>query len=827
MPYNIAMISDFFYPQPGGVESHIYQLSTKLIDRGHRVIIITHSYGPSQHDSYPSRNGIRYLTNRLKVYHLPHWVVYRSTTFPTVFSSFPTLRQIFIREQIEIVHGHASLSNLCHEGLLHARTMGLVTVFTDHSLFGFSDAASIMANKLLKFSLSDVGHVICVSHTCKENTTLRASLNPLAVSVIPNAVVPSNFKPLQPHEAKLSQLQHSSKSALLPPPPDPSQPLNPGDPITIVVISRLFYNKGTDLLISALPLLLRQHPNLRFIIAGSGPKAIDLEQTLDSLPQNLVLTPSGQSRVVLLGSIRHEEVRNIMVRAHLLLSTSLTEAFGTVLVEAASCGLMVVATRVGGVPEVLPGNMTVFVLPEVEDVVRGVGDAIGMLTNRRREGGGGGVRRDKFHGLVRNMYSWHDIARRTERVYDLTTDSPSAEDNAEFYDSPEWAGYGAGASSQMQGAALIDRLKRYYGCGIWAGKLFVIVVVVDYLIYVMLEFLYPRDKIDICKPWPEHRREEEAFKQDEDGRVEGYQPVRRGGNVPSMAMSTRSEFVDAVVPLFERLNLYDRTRPPYDQPQNDAADPTKRVPQGFIDAMTVREEVFVKEQNIPLENELDEDDARSFHWTAYASIPTKAISPEMQAQNHEANGDGQSSHSRKVSNSTKIPVGTIRLVPPPHPPHPTPGSHHQADALDVDGNGRKDSTTIHDGREAYIKLGRLAVIPEFRKAGISKLLIETALTFAKDNPYEMMPQRDPSKIEAMRVESDGGVGVDWKGLVLVHAQIGVQKVWKRYGFEYDEAMGTWDEEGIDHVGMWKRVDVEPGRRKSRPFSISSPPLMAS
>lgn len=297
--------------------------------------------------------------------------------------------------------------------------------------------------------------------------------------------------------------------------------------------------------------------------------------------------------------------------------------------------------------------------------------------------------------------------------------------------------------------------------------------------------------------------------------------------MPSMAMSTRSEFVDAVVPLFERLNLYDRTRPPYDQPQNDAADPTKRVPQGFIDAMTVREEVFVKEQNIPLENELDDDDARSFHWTAYASIPTKAISPEMQAQNNEANGDGQSSHSRKVSNSTKIPVGTIRLVPPPHPPHPTPGSHHQADALDVDGNGRKDSTTIHDGREAYIKLGRLAVIPEFRKAGISKLLIETALTFAKDNPYEMMPQRDPSKIEAMRVESDGGVGVDWKGLVLVHAQVGVQKVWKRYGFEYDEAMGTWDEEGIDHVGMWKRVDVEPGRRKSRPFSISSPPLMAS
>ena len=43
--------------------------------------------------------------------------------------------------------------------------MGLRTVFTDHSLFGFADAASILTNKLLKFTLSDVDHVICVSHT--------------------------------------------------------------------------------------------------------------------------------------------------------------------------------------------------------------------------------------------------------------------------------------------------------------------------------------------------------------------------------------------------------------------------------------------------------------------------------------------------------------------------------------------------------------------------------------------------------------------------------------------------------------------------------------
>ena len=44
----------------------------------------------------------------------------------------------------------------------------------------------------------------------------------------------------------------------------------------------------------------------------------------------------------------------VLVRGHIFLNTSLTEAFCIAIVEAAACGLMVVSTNVGGVPEVLP-----------------------------------------------------------------------------------------------------------------------------------------------------------------------------------------------------------------------------------------------------------------------------------------------------------------------------------------------------------------------------------------------------------------------------------------------------------------------------------------
>lgn len=71
----------------------------------------------------------------------------------------------------------------------------LQTVFTDHSLFGFADASAILTNKFLEISLVDCDHCICVSHTGKENTVLRAKVQKEKVSVIPNAVDTTLFTP--------------------------------------------------------------------------------------------------------------------------------------------------------------------------------------------------------------------------------------------------------------------------------------------------------------------------------------------------------------------------------------------------------------------------------------------------------------------------------------------------------------------------------------------------------------------------------------------------------------------------------------------------------
>ena len=62
--YRVCLCSDFFYPNVGGVESHMFNVAQTLIGRGHKVIVITSNYSGE-------RVGIRYLSNGLKVYHLP------------------------------------------------------------------------------------------------------------------------------------------------------------------------------------------------------------------------------------------------------------------------------------------------------------------------------------------------------------------------------------------------------------------------------------------------------------------------------------------------------------------------------------------------------------------------------------------------------------------------------------------------------------------------------------------------------------------------------------------------------------------------------------
>lgn len=74
----------------------------------------------------------------------------------------------------------------------------------------------------MKFTMCSVDHAICVSNTCRENLVVRATLPPEMISAIPNAIDPSKFTP------------------------EPSARFPKGT-INVVIMSRLVYRKGIDL----------------------------------------------------------------------------------------------------------------------------------------------------------------------------------------------------------------------------------------------------------------------------------------------------------------------------------------------------------------------------------------------------------------------------------------------------------------------------------------------------------------------------------------------------------------------------------------------------
>lgn len=106
-----------------------------------------------------------------------------------------------------------------------------------------------------------------------------------------------------------------------------------------------------------------------------------------------------------------------------------------------------------------------------------------------------------------------------------------------------------------------------------------------------------------------------------------------------------------------------------------------------------------------------------------------------------------------------------------------------------------------------MKLGRIAVLKEFRGSGIAKLLANAPLVWAMQNPTFFNPSITSMGMEKMGASSLDEIPV-WKGLICVHAQEHVVKAWEKWGFQLDEGMGTWVEEGITHVGMFRRLNID-------------------
>ncbi len=179
-------------------------------------------------------------------------------------------------------------------------------------------------------------------------------------------------------------------------------------------VAALVPHKGHRYLIEAAATVVRRVPDARFIIVGEG----ELETALKQQVKDLHL-----ERQVLLTGFRPDAL-SLQMDFDLFAMSSVTEGMGSSLLDAMAMGQATVATRAGGIPEVIVDGHTGVLVPTRD--APGLASAIVRLLeepNRRTRLGAAGCER------VRECFSVEQMVQRTIDAYDHLADTPRARDS--------------------------------------------------------------------------------------------------------------------------------------------------------------------------------------------------------------------------------------------------------------------------------------------------------------------------------------------------------------------------------------------------------------
>jgi glycogen(starch) synthase len=169
--------------------------------------------------------------------------------------------------------------------------------------------------------------VITCSHYMRSHVADIYDLAEDAVCVIPNGIDAKDLQPIEDLDTLRARFAQ------------PSEPL-------VLLVGRLDYYKGFQLALEALPNVMRTVPDLRFLVAGSGPH----EQELKDQAARLGIDGHG----TFLGWIGDDVLHSLYRIADLCVVPSLYEPFGLVALEAMASGCPCIVADTGGLREVVP-----------------------------------------------------------------------------------------------------------------------------------------------------------------------------------------------------------------------------------------------------------------------------------------------------------------------------------------------------------------------------------------------------------------------------------------------------------------------------------------
>jgi glycosyltransferase involved in cell wall biosynthesis len=296
-------------------------------------------------------------------------------------SNYWQLSKIIKAEKPALLHAHIWNPVACKFAYLAALRWHIPLVTTEHDPFALRGHRRIFK----KLVLSVPKKIITVS---KANRLLMSRLYPHQAYKI--TTVYNGIEKSRTHldEVQILRIKKEIFAA---------------SPQTRIVFSAgaLHPRKGYKYLISAFKKISGKIDNLKLIIAGSGPEKAALEKLIKNL--------SLDKKVLLLG--QRNDIDKLMQAGDIFVLPSLKEAFGLVILEAMQNGLPVIASDVGGIPEIIETPDQGILIPPANknELVKSVST---LLTHPEL------AEKLRQNGLKRWLeFSADKMARNTEAVY--------------------------------------------------------------------------------------------------------------------------------------------------------------------------------------------------------------------------------------------------------------------------------------------------------------------------------------------------------------------------------------------------------------------------
>ncbi|OGG67824.1 hypothetical protein A3E99_01530 [Candidatus Kaiserbacteria bacterium RIFCSPHIGHO2_12_FULL_54_16] len=356
----------------GGAQRYVYDLATAAQDAGGEVTV---AYGDE------GELAQRLRKRGIRTEHISGLT--RDIGIGRDIRSFFQLIRLFRQERPGVVHINSSKASGL--GALAARLAGVPNIISTAHGWAFNEDRPWW-QKMIVYKLAWLTMLLSHRTICVSNAVLRdVAWMPFVRSkciVIYNGV---------PCDDMLTR--EAARAALVP---------HTVARYWIGMLSELHPTKHVDDALRAFAAIAERHPEAALVIISDGELRFELEQ--------LILDLHMGRRIILLGTIA--DARRYLCAFDLFVHASISEAFGYAILEAGCAKLPVVATRVGGIPEIIPDDdHGLLVPPRNPEALAGAIESLMRDPHRAAELGA------HLHARIQNSFSKQKMITETLELY--------------------------------------------------------------------------------------------------------------------------------------------------------------------------------------------------------------------------------------------------------------------------------------------------------------------------------------------------------------------------------------------------------------------------